>query len=153
MDKPSDYGYFCDGINWLSVEDITRINKRLIEAQTPNEPISVIKPNELSSSQTSPSVYRYYEKCEDIFVLCSILVYSLIKNHCFENANKRTAMQSGYIFLLLNGFELTASDDDFIEMAEGIAINEYSREELSDWLFYWSREYDSRNLLAPTNEP
>lgn len=149
MDKLAQYGYFCDGINWLSIEDIIQINKRLIEEQTPDEPISVIKPNELSSSQYSPSQYRYFNDCEDIFELCSVLICSLIRNHCFENANKRTAMQSGYIFLLMNGFELTASDDDFIEIAEGIALNIYTREEVSDWLYHWSREFDPRNLLTP----
>ena len=148
MKSLSEYGELCDGINFISVDDLIYINKRLIETQTPHEPIAVIKPNELYSSQQSPGTYRYYEQTEDIFTLASIMVYSLIKNHCFANANKRTAMQAAYIFLMLNGFELTASDDDFIEIAEGISIDIYSREEVADWLYHWSREFDVRNLLV-----
>ena len=43
---------YAEGINYLSVEDIAFINKVLIEAQTPNEPIAVLNPNNLSSSQS-----------------------------------------------------------------------------------------------------
>ncbi|PHM63940.1 death-on-curing protein [Xenorhabdus stockiae] len=141
---------FVEGINYLSVDDITYINKELIEKQTPKEIIKVLKPNELGSSQASPSLTRYYEQTDDMFKLASVLVHSLIQNHPFANANKRTAMMSGYIFLLINGYELTAPNDEIIEMAVGLAGKEYSRDELEDWLCYWSREYDTRNLCYPS---
>lgn len=51
---------------------------------------------------------RWYEQTNDMFVLASVLIESLIQNHPFANANKRTAMMAGAVFLLLNGYELTA---------------------------------------------
>ncbi|PHM26558.1 type II toxin-antitoxin system death-on-curing family toxin [Xenorhabdus budapestensis] len=141
---------FVEGVNYLSVDDIIYINKTLIERQTPKEMIKVLKPNELESSQARPSLVKYYEQTDDMFRLTSVLIDSLIQNHPFANANKRTAMMSGYIFLLINGYELTAPNDEVVEMAVGLAGKEYSLEELENWLFHWSRSYDTRVLCYPS---
>lgn len=87
-----------------------------------------------------------------MYVLSSVLIESLIQNHPFANANKRTAMMAGYIFLLINGYELTAPGDEMIAMASGLAVKEYNRNDLEDWLCFWSREYDSRILCMPVTE-
>ncbi|EDX1477291.1 type II toxin-antitoxin system death-on-curing family toxin [Salmonella enterica subsp. enterica serovar Bonariensis] len=137
-----------EGINYLSLEDIVYINKALIEIQTPNEPVGVLNQNNLSSSQSRPSTIRYYEQTDDMFRLSAVLIESLIQNHPFANANKRTAIMAGYVFLLLNGYELTAPGDEVVIIAEGIARKEYSVDDLENWLCHWSREYDSRSLCA-----
>ena len=139
-------GEIVDGINFLSVDDIKLINSLLIKLQTPKEPIYVRDENTLGSSQARPSLYRYHEQTEDIFRLTAVLIDSLIRNHPFANANKRTAMFSGYLFLLLNGQELKAPDDEVVEMGVGIATGKYNLDELENWLYYWSHEFDSRTL-------
>lgn len=137
-----------EGVNYLSIEDIVYINRSLIETQTPNEPIGVLNSNNLSSSQSRPSTIRYYEQTDDMFRLSAVLIESLIQNHPFANANKRTAMMAGYVFLLLNGYELTAPGDEVVTIAEGLARKDYTVEDLENWLCHWSREYDSRTLCA-----
>ncbi|SQH13211.1 type II toxin-antitoxin system death-on-curing family toxin [Providencia heimbachae] len=141
-------GESVEGINYLSIDDIKHINRTLIELQTPNEPIEIINSSNLSSSQSRPSQVRYYKQTDDMFVLSSVLIESLIQNHPFANANKRTAMMAGYVFLLLNGYELTAPEDDIVEMASGLATKDYSLEDLENWLCYWSRSFDSRQLCV-----
>lgn len=142
-----------EGINYLSFEDIVYINRALIETQTPNEPIAVLNQNNLSSSQSRPSTIRYYEQTDDMFRLSAVLIESLIQNHPFANANKRTAMMAGYVFLLLNGYELTAPSDEVVTIAEGLARKEYSVEDLENWICRWSREYDSRSLCTARANP
>ena len=137
-----------DGVNYLSVDDLCFINKSLILAQTPNEPIDVLNPNGLGSSQARPSQIRYYEQTDDMFHLAASLIESLIQNHPFANANKRTAMMSGYIFLLMNGYELTAPDHEVVTIAEGMAMKDYDAEDMENWLCHWSRPYDSRALCV-----
>ncbi|SPY78168.1 death-on-curing family protein [Providencia rustigianii] len=139
-------GEFVEGINYLSTDDLININRKLIELQTPNEPIEVLNFNNLSSSQSRPSQVKYYEQTGDMFVLASVLIESLIQNHPFANANKRTAMMAGYVFLLLNGYELTAPEDDVVDIASGLATKEYSLEDVENWLCFWSRPFDSRQL-------
>lgn len=51
---------YVEGVNYLSVEDLVYINRRLIETQTPNEPIEVLSEGNLSSSQARPSMIRWY---------------------------------------------------------------------------------------------
>ncbi|MFP1762460.1 type II toxin-antitoxin system death-on-curing family toxin [Lonsdalea quercina] len=138
-----------EGINYLSVDDLIYLNKTLIEAQTPNEPVGVLNANNLNSSQSRPSITKYYEQTSDMFRLSAVLIDSLIRNHPFANANKRTAMMAGYVFLLLNGYELTAPSDEVVEIASGMAKKEYTVSELEDWLCHWSREYDARQLCKP----
>lgn len=58
-------------------------------------------------------------------------------------------MMAGYIFLLLNGYELTAPEDDIVNMASGLAMKYFSLNDLENWLCYWSRELDSRQLCHP----
>lgn len=140
-----------EGIRYLTPGALIWINKRLILAQTPGEPIAVIKPNELSSSQQRPALHRYYTGNQDMFCLASLLMQSLIQNHPFANANKRTAAAAGYMFLLLNGYELTAPGYEFVEMMVGVANHEYSEAELEDWLAYWSRDFDASNLNGPND--
>lgn len=137
-----------DGVNYLSVDDLCFINRSLIEAQTPSEPIDVLNPNGLGSSQARPSQIRYYEQTDDMFHLAASLIESLIQNHPFANANKRTAMMAGYIFLLMNGYELTAPDHEVVTIAEGMAMKDYDAEDLENWLCLWSRPYDSRSLCV-----
>ncbi len=94
----SHWGFF-EGIDYLSTDDLINIYRKLIELQTPNEPIEVLNFNNLSSSQSRPSQVKYYQQTDDMFVLASVLIESLIQNHPFANANKRTAMMAGYIFI------------------------------------------------------
>lgn len=137
-----------EGVNYLSIDDLIFINRSLIEAQTPSEPIDVLNPNGLGSSQSRPSQIRYYEQTDDMFHLSAALIESIIQNHPFANANKRTAMMSGYVFLLINGYELTAPDHEVVTISEGMARKEYDAEDLENWLCHWARPYDSRELCA-----
>lgn len=134
-------------IQYLTEDDITWINKQLIERDTPDEPIQVINPVGLSSSAFRPSQYRMYEQTEDMFKLASVLIESLIKNHCFANANKRTAMQAGAIFLMLNGYELISIEsNDYAYTAEGVATAKYDADYLEQWLYYHSVDFNTLQL-------
>ncbi|MEO2229433.1 type II toxin-antitoxin system death-on-curing family toxin [Escherichia coli] len=135
-----------EGVHYLSVDDFTEINRLLIELQTPDEPVGVLSVDNLSSSQSRPSMVRWYEQTNDMFVLTSVSIESLIQNHPFANANKTNSYDGWLCLLLLNGYELTAPGDEIVEMAEGLACKTYTREDLENWLCYWSRAYDSREL-------
>lgn len=146
------FGAIVEDVNYLTVEDLILINKFVIFTYTPDEPVSVLKPNELESSQASPAKHKYYTQTDDMFMLTSVLMNSLVQNHCFANGNKRTAFLAGYVFLLLNGYELTAPAEDVVEMMVGIAEKEFNIHDIERWLAYWSRDFDSRNLCVPIEQ-
>lgn len=138
-----DDGSIC----YLTEEDLIYINRRLIETQTPNEPIDVINPTNLGASAYRPSTFRYYEQTADMFKLSAVLIESLIKNHCFANGNKRTAMQAGAMFLMLNGYELMPINRrEYAYTAEAVAKGDYDAEYLEKWLYYNSRDFNTLKL-------
>lgn len=148
----SKYGELVDGVNYLTVNDLVFINHFVISEFTPEEPIAVLKPNELESLQARPAMYKYYNQTDDMFKLASVLIEAIVLNHCFANGNKRTAFMAGYIFLLLNGYELTAPNEQVIEAMTGVAEKTVDASDLERWLAYWSRDFDSRMLCASIEE-
>lgn len=135
-----------EGIRYLTVEALIGINDTLISLQTPMEPRGVLKENELGSSQQSPAIYRCYEGVEDVFGLAAVLVNSLIRNHCFKNANKRTAAMSAFIFLLLNGYKVTGDGNELIEILLGLENGIYTMDQLWDWYAAYSEPFDASQL-------
>lgn len=131
------------GIRWLTVDDLTEINARLIAMKTPEEISGVFNVDALHRAQQSPCQHRYYGQTEDVITLASVLFESLARNHAFHNANKRTAAVAASIFMLLNGYELTAPDSDLVEVSVAIVTHEIDREYLEDFLYHWHRPIDT----------
>lgn len=141
---PEDRG----GIRFLSVEDLILINRRLIEMQTPDEPIGVFDRNLLESAQQRPAQHRCYAQTEDIITLAAVLAEGVARNHAFRNANKRTAAAAASMFLFLNGIELTAPDHELVDILVDIVTDGEPVERLEDWLYYWHRPFDAYNLVG-----
>lgn len=47
------------------------------------------------------------------------LCYGIANNHPFIDGNKRTALHSMYVYLIINGYDITASQQD----VENLIIN------------------------------
>jgi len=60
--------------------------------------------------------------------------YGLIRNHPFIDGNKRISLVVTELFLMLNGYELTASDAECLERFLELAEGSLSEEEFADWL-------------------
>ncbi|WP_278438434.1 type II toxin-antitoxin system death-on-curing family toxin [Pseudomonas oryzihabitans] len=141
----------CDGIRYVLVPDLIAINRWLIETQTPDEPIAVLKPTELASAQQKPANYRYYEQTDDMIVLTAVLIAGIIGNHPFANANKRTAAAAATVFLMINGWQLTAPDSHLVveihEFLQGSDSYADRFEYLQDWLAHWTTPRDATENL------
>jgi len=69
------------------------------------------------------------------------LGYSLIKNHCFENGNKRTAVLVMTLLFKTTGYKIVYPGDAFTDIVEKIArsnANQFdkSKKELVEWMDY-----------------
>ncbi|ELY22309.1 type II toxin-antitoxin system death-on-curing family toxin [Vreelandella titanicae] len=141
----SDCGSDNDGIRYIVVPELVQINKEMLRL-TPGEPFGIRDQGGLESAQQKPCMHRYYTQTEDLATLASVLGMGLVQNHPFLNANKRTAADAVYRFLLLNGYELTMPDRDIILLWEGAATHAYNEEDIASLLAYWLREFDSSSL-------
>lgn len=88
----------------------------------------------LSALARPQNLLAYSEEISDISALAAAYSYGIARNHPFFDGNKRTAFVIMRTFLLLNGYDIKASQKEkyliFLKLAEG----NISEEELSAWI-------------------
>lgn len=91
----------------------------------------------LNSAMARPRNLRAYSDADappDLARLAASYAYGIARNHPFIDGNKRTALVVARTFLLINGENLWATQDEkyttFLALAEG----RLSEEELADWI-------------------
>lgn len=60
----------------------------------------------------------------DLCELAAAYLFGIAKNHPFVDGNKRTALASADLFLIFNGLELQAEDEDLIQFVLLVAAGE-----------------------------
>ena len=65
--------------------------------------------------------------------MAAAFLFHLCKNHPFVDGNKRTALASAEVFVLLNDMRLTATDDELGEITLGVAMGDISKEEVTSF--------------------
>ncbi|EKV04139.1 DOC family protein [Penicillium digitatum PHI26] len=65
-----------------------------------------VQPTLLESAIYSPMNLKHYAKTEDVFQLAANFAEKLMKNHPFQDGNKRTALVAADMFLKINGYSL-----------------------------------------------
>lgn len=99
-------------IRYLTVEEVFFLNQIIIQTTSPMESIGILHHDLLESA-----VYRSQQSVlgEDAYPSleqkAAALFESLCQNHCFHNANKRTAFMAMAQFLAYNGRELVMNTD------------------------------------------
>jgi len=89
--------------------------------------------NLFESALARPQNLAAYEK-PDAARLAAAYAFGLAKNHPFVDGNKRTALVALEAFLVLNGFELTASDAECVMAILHLAAGELGEEDLAVWI-------------------
>ena len=70
----------------------------------------------------------------DAATLAAAYGYGISRNHPFLDGNKRTAFVAVELFLLLNGYSLTASDVDSVLIMLDVAAGHISETECAAWI-------------------
>lgn len=94
----------------------------------PIAPFATVKMDLLKSALAQPQ-WDYYPTIEN---KAAIQHYSMIKNHAFENGNKRIAVVSLVTFLYINDYEFDptlTTDEDLANMTLEIAKSDRSERE------------------------
>lgn len=88
----------------------------------------------VQSALARPRNLAGYEDCDDLARLAAAYVYGIARNHGFSDGNKRTALVTGDLFLMLNGYQLKSSPADNVMAILGVAEGSLSEEELTRWI-------------------
>lgn len=86
----------------------------------------------LESALQRPQNNFEYEN-PDIADLAAAYAYGIARNHLFIDGNKRTALVSARTFLLLNGYQITASKEDRVHTFLALASGNLTETELATW--------------------
>lgn len=76
----------------------------------------------------------------DIFDLAAAYGYGLAQNHGFIDGNKRTAYVVTRLFLVLNGYDISASEIEKVITFEKVGKGEIDQTALASWLRSQSNE-------------
>lgn len=91
------------------------------------------------------------ELYKGLFMKASYMLYSLSKNHCFPDGNKRVAFNSCEIFLGLNGYELDTSKVDFAKFVEDVASSEVRGLDIDNYIIEIA-DYLEKNSICFKDE-
>lgn len=75
-----------------------------------------------------------YDPDADCASLAAEYAFGLAKNHPFIDGNKRTAFVAMALSLVVNGFQLIASDEDALVTMLQLAAGEIGEEAFADWI-------------------
>ncbi len=120
-------------MRYLTVGEVLEIYSRVIEQSGGG--VGIRDLGALESAVAQPRMtFNDEELYPTIVEKASALGYSLIQNHPFMDGNKRVGHAAMEVFLMLNGFEISAGVDENVEIILGVASGVISRELLTDWL-------------------
>ena len=96
----------------------------------------------IESALARPQQYAAYAN-DDLFAQAATLCYGLIKNHPWIGGNKRTATHLTDYFLKLNGYEISCSMSEIIELVLSIESDKWILEDITIWMRQHTQIYSS----------
>lgn len=119
-------------MEYLTAEQVLYIHARLIEeigGEHGLRDASLL----ISAVERPKTTSGGEEMYADTFSKAAALLDYLIRNHPFLDGNKRTAIASPSLFLLRNGFDLTATQEELTQFALDCARSRLSMEQIASW--------------------
>jgi death on curing protein len=80
------------------------------------------------------NLLAYGDPPPDLASLAAAYAHGIARNHPFVDGNKRTALVVARLFLLLNGVNLVATQEEKYLTFLKLAAGELSEEELTNWV-------------------
>jgi len=124
---------------WISLEIAHAVHTSMI-AQHGGD-ASVRDAGVLESGLMRPR-NRFNYGTHDIHELAAGYAFGVIRNHPFVDGNRRTGFMLAAVFLSINGWELTAPEDQAVEYTLGLAAHEIGEKRYAAWLRINTKELD-----------
>ena len=118
-------------MKYLKVEDIIRINAKLITKTSQGELIGIKDASALDMAINQPKQIVFGEDLyPTIYDKAAILAINLAKRHPFQNANKRTALVSMLVFFNMNGYTTEVDRQEAVQFILNITTSKQEFDEL-----------------------
>jgi death-on-curing protein len=119
---------------FLAKQEVLEIHRQVIE-QTGGLP-GIRDVGLLDSALLAPPNRRHYEGV-GVAVCAATYAFHLTRNHPFVDGNKRIGAAVAEVFVRLNGFLLTASNDELVDLFLSIAAGAATRETVEHAFVQW----------------
>lgn len=120
-------------IEYLSLKEVYRLHQQAL-AQKGGD-AGVRYPAAVESAVAQPQMtFGGEDLYPTLADKAATLSFSLIKNHAFVDGNKRVGHAAMETFLVTNGYELAADDDEQERVILALADNRMEREEFTEWV-------------------
>jgi len=139
-------------MNYLTPHQVLFLHSRLIDEIGGSHGVRDVGLLE-SAVERPKATFGGEELYPDLFSKAAAIMLSLILNHPFVDGNKRTAIASAAMFLLLNGRKLNATPDELQEFTLRVADRGATVDEVARWLREHSEPIRSKRLLSKSNAP
>ena len=117
----------------FTIQDIYELHKQLENAFILSS--GVRDENLLASAVNTPfQTFMGNDLYPSLYDKAAQLCYGIANNHPFTDGNKRTALHSVYVYLIINGFDIMATQQDVENMIIDIAAGNMTNTELAQWL-------------------
>jgi len=117
---------------WINERDALALHSRLL-ALYGGAP-GVRDAGLLESALARPRHLHAYADNPDLIELAAAYKAGIIHNHPFVDGNKRTGFVVGVLFLEMNGYRLTASEEDATKAVLGLAEGTLDEASFLAWL-------------------
>jgi death on curing protein len=94
----------------------------------------------LESALNRPVNIYLYDETSSLVGLAAAYGFGLVKNHPFIDGNKRVGFMAMYVFLRVNGFVLSAPEEEATIFMMRLAASKESQETLAQWVESFSEK-------------
>ena len=117
----------------FTIQDIYELHNQLEESFILSS--GVRDENLLASAVNTPfQTFMGNDLYPSIYDKAAQLCYGIANNHPFTDGNKRTALHSMYVYLIINGFDITATQQEVENLIIDVAAGNMTNTELAEWL-------------------
>ena len=117
----------------FTIQDIYELHNQLEESFILSS--GVRDENLLASAVNTPfQTFMGNDLYPSIYDKAAQLCYGIVKNHPFTDGNKRTALHSMYVYLIINGFDIIATQQEVEDLIIDVAAGNMTNTELAEWL-------------------
>ena len=117
----------------FTIQDIYELHNQLEEIFILSS--GVRDENLLASAVNTPfQTFMGNDLYPSLYDKAAQLCYGIVKNHPFTDGNKRTALHSMYVYLIINGFDIIATQQEVEDLIIDVAAGNMTNTELAEWL-------------------
>jgi len=135
---------------WLSKATVLAIHERLLAEH--GGAGGILDEGSLEAALAAARNRYLYEQ-EDVFRLAATYAQAFTRNHPFSDGNKRVALTVTGVFLELNGYRLTSSEEDAAKAIVALVERKMDEVSLAAWLrMSCARVPSTRSAKVPARQ-